>query len=231
MFKKNSLVKYLLYAIGEIFLVVIGILLALQINNWNEKRKSDQELNSILKIISYDLATDTIIANQIITYYEQHQKDSKRIVDRELNKDNFQECPTCMALATQYQPFTIQKKGVKLLDNFSNQHINQRDSLVTNISQFYTIFDKAIENNNKLLDNDAINNLNDLKQYPWFVDLIQGKIKPEMISYFTDSNDYRTKVAAHAILAHNNHLPFVKAYKRSAKEILRLIEERFKNNP
>ena len=31
--------KYLKYAIGEIFLVVIGILLALQINNWNETRK------------------------------------------------------------------------------------------------------------------------------------------------------------------------------------------------
>ena len=29
--------KYLLYAIGEIALVVIGILIALQINNWNEK--------------------------------------------------------------------------------------------------------------------------------------------------------------------------------------------------
>jgi len=31
--------KYLLYAIGEIALVVIGILIALQVNNWNEERK------------------------------------------------------------------------------------------------------------------------------------------------------------------------------------------------
>ena len=35
---KNNFSKYLLYAIGEIILVVIGILIALQINNWNEKR-------------------------------------------------------------------------------------------------------------------------------------------------------------------------------------------------
>ena len=35
---ENKLTKYLLYAIGEIFLVVIGILLALQINNWNDLR-------------------------------------------------------------------------------------------------------------------------------------------------------------------------------------------------
>ena len=32
--------KYLLYAIGEILLVMIGILLALQVNNWNEERKN-----------------------------------------------------------------------------------------------------------------------------------------------------------------------------------------------
>jgi hypothetical protein len=31
--------KYFIYAIGEIFLVMVGILLALQVNNWNEKRK------------------------------------------------------------------------------------------------------------------------------------------------------------------------------------------------
>ena len=36
---QNRVSKYLLYAIGEIVLVVIGILIALQINNWNEFKK------------------------------------------------------------------------------------------------------------------------------------------------------------------------------------------------
>ena len=37
--KQNQMSKYFKYAIGEILLVVIGILIALQINNWNEKRQ------------------------------------------------------------------------------------------------------------------------------------------------------------------------------------------------
>jgi len=37
---ENRFSKYLLYAIGEIVLVVIGILIALQINIWNENRKA-----------------------------------------------------------------------------------------------------------------------------------------------------------------------------------------------
>lgn len=50
--------KYLKYAIGEILLVVIGILIALQINNWNEERKEQVLLNNVLSEIHLNLAVD-----------------------------------------------------------------------------------------------------------------------------------------------------------------------------
>ena len=40
--------RYLKYAIGEIVLVVIGILIALQINNWNEEKKANRFQQKIL---------------------------------------------------------------------------------------------------------------------------------------------------------------------------------------
>lgn len=55
----GNLKKYLIYAIGEMFLVVVGILIALQINNWNEGRKrSDTEvqlLQNMKQAIEYDI--------------------------------------------------------------------------------------------------------------------------------------------------------------------------------
>jgi hypothetical protein len=45
---ENKTGKYFKYAIGEIILVVIGILIALQINNWNEQRKLDTEEQYLL---------------------------------------------------------------------------------------------------------------------------------------------------------------------------------------
>ena len=42
---ENKFQKYFRYAIGEIVLVVLGILIALQINNWNEHRKKMYNLN------------------------------------------------------------------------------------------------------------------------------------------------------------------------------------------
>ena len=47
--------RYFKYAIGEIFLVVIGILIAVQINNWNEGIKSAKEGKFILERLQENL--------------------------------------------------------------------------------------------------------------------------------------------------------------------------------
>jgi Family of unknown function (DUF6090) len=52
--------RYFKYAIGEIVLVVVGILIALSINNWNEGRKQQRVLNNILLEIHGNLLQDTL---------------------------------------------------------------------------------------------------------------------------------------------------------------------------
>lgn len=57
---KNKTGKYLKYAIGEIILVVIGILIALQINNFNEQRKDRAKEQVILKHLKEDYQADLL---------------------------------------------------------------------------------------------------------------------------------------------------------------------------
>jgi len=54
----NKPMKYMRYAIGEILLVVIGILIALQINTWNEHRKDKIAESNILQDIKGSVSTD-----------------------------------------------------------------------------------------------------------------------------------------------------------------------------
>lgn len=50
--------KYILYAIGEIALVMVGILLALQVNNWNEEKKSIKKEQNLLTELKTNLETN-----------------------------------------------------------------------------------------------------------------------------------------------------------------------------
>ena len=64
---QNKLVRYLIYALGEIILIILGILIALQINNWNEKRKEAILEKQILQEIRDNLMLDTTyFASRII---------------------------------------------------------------------------------------------------------------------------------------------------------------------
>ena len=69
-FSENKFGKYLTYAIGEIILVVIGILIALGINNWNENRKQHANDLEFLQSLRNEIVLDsTSIANRIRFYH------------------------------------------------------------------------------------------------------------------------------------------------------------------
>jgi hypothetical protein len=70
MIKENKASKYLLYAIGEIFLVVIGILIALQINTWNQERILKIEEKGIIKSLHNEYLQNKKLITTSITQSE-----------------------------------------------------------------------------------------------------------------------------------------------------------------
>ena len=83
--------RYLLYAIGEIALVVIGILIALQINNWNENKKTEAEVKDLLLALKDDLIQDILLIKEkqpfIIDQYELNESLRARVASTEANLD------------------------------------------------------------------------------------------------------------------------------------------------
>ncbi len=78
--RSGSAQKYLLYAIGEIILVVIGILIALQINNWNEDRKESIMETKVLEDLSENLTLNLGILESRLTYYKACNHSSKIVL-------------------------------------------------------------------------------------------------------------------------------------------------------
>ena len=77
---ENKTSKYFKYAIGEIVLVVLGILIALQINNWNQGRINANEELSILKSLKAGLKKDQadILYNK--SYFAESIADANKVI-------------------------------------------------------------------------------------------------------------------------------------------------------
>jgi hypothetical protein len=79
--EKNKTGQYLKYAIGEIILVVFGILIALQINNWNEKQKLDAKKQEYYVQLLDDLDSDIVSAENTIADFSEYLKAYKAYTD------------------------------------------------------------------------------------------------------------------------------------------------------
>ncbi len=77
---ENKVMAYLRYAIGEILLVVIGILIALQINNWNEERKQSELSTVYISRLVSDLKQDTLNIQIIKKQTEEAQEIIKNAI-------------------------------------------------------------------------------------------------------------------------------------------------------
>ena len=81
MLTENKFSKYLLYAVGEIVLVVIGILIALQINNWNNNKINIGESNEFNQRLLAEVNGNIDLANDKIEIMRGMISSSKGILD------------------------------------------------------------------------------------------------------------------------------------------------------
>ena len=81
---ENKTGKYFKYAIGEIVLVVIGILIALSINNWNESRKQDVAEKEFIEGVKNDLRQDKEYMKLVLGFIDPKMK-TFNFMNKELN--------------------------------------------------------------------------------------------------------------------------------------------------
>lgn len=149
--------RYIRYAIGEVILVVIGILIALQVNNLNEERKFKIEQKTFLEGFKNELELDTIDFRKRIDMYEKRVKLIKeaRILMFKKKLDDTQRKVFRDAVMQMYRLTPI-NKNINRYDNQISDGIIQNDELKNiilnylNTSRFNQDLQSAL--NNKLKD-------------------------------------------------------------------------------
>ena len=152
---EGRLKRYLLYAVGEIILVVVGILIALQINNWNELRKQSKVEIEILEGIREDLLRDTIDLNYNIDAYRSFMEIDSLAIDYFTNPRPPD--PEIIQILYSYLKFSV---TLVLHDTHFNQARQRGLSIISNaglreqINRLYEFDYEAL----KLVENDMPQN-------------------------------------------------------------------------
>ena len=115
--QENQMGKYVKYAIGEILLVVIGILIALQINNWNENRKVENEINQTLTDLEKDLINNHKEAQRVLKFYYKLDSLTQLGIYDKLKKEDYYNNQFLNYLTTNWDQFRPKTSNIiKLID-------------------------------------------------------------------------------------------------------------------
>lgn len=225
--KEGKFLNYLKYAVGEIVLVVIGILIAVNINNYNEKRKQQKLQSSIFKIIEEEMISDSLTiheSNESFTYLDSIYN---RILSGNMTNEDYISCEVCANLVGMHNPYTLKMKGFKMLESYVENENKIKDSLSNDILAFYNQMNELMTVINDYSKDDVRENLKYWKEnYDWFYLSHQERIKKEAYLTYLQSADFKNRIAMQQVLIIKNKKGMMNAFNKNAQILLPRIKSR-----
>jgi hypothetical protein len=231
---ENKFSKYLIYAIGEIILVVIGILIAIQINNYNESRKERSREQVILKNLKEDFLANQKNIDSCLAVHKYHLN--------ELNEYLKHLGPNVPALTDSIYKFDVSDYGtlnliegtLQAIINTDNFGIIQNELLKKKLSTYPSTFAtyKEFEDVNKDI---VINKHRALgEQYTSILRLdksLLGKAEPHRSDFLGWARDpqHQNNTVNRINIMRNKLIPALIEVQVKNYEILKLLEEEIKD--
>lgn len=186
--------KYLKYAIGEIALVMIGILLALQVNTWNESKKATTNFNKSLESVFNDLKVDLVRVQNVIAYYKEIDTIVDKIINGKHSKDDYRKFSALGRIIFTKYEFQVTDMGYNaLMKNAENIPVGH-EQLLAELNQQYLRTKENVE--------DRFNGLNNLVtsnhkryalKYPWFSQRDSINIE-RSVQYYANNPIFKNEV-------------------------------------
>lgn len=148
---ENRIRKYLFYAIGEIILVVIGILIALQINNANENRKNEESIRIVLKQIHSELAENIKEVNVLNRYYQRQDSAIRLMMNDEIDLENYRGNYDSPIRSNRI--IVVKDEGFKSLIANADNIPHELDGLISKMKELFITQKEQVEFSNNAIDN------------------------------------------------------------------------------
>jgi hypothetical protein len=198
--------KYFKYAIGEIILVVLGILIALQINIWNEDRKDKIALDNIFETIQNDLYNDIEEGKAIVLKFKKNAPYYVKMFGGTITREEFNEC-NCDYVFISFQDLYINTRGYELLKQTNNQLI-ENSSVTEKTLNFYNNYLTKFRLVELTLNNYLYETTNKWSNHNWWSDFRLGINNKGYRDFIINNNmNFRNDVASFSFAINNIYVP------------------------
>jgi len=235
----NQFGKYLKYSIGEIVLVMIGILLAVQVNNWNINRGNRVKEIKYLKNIQLDIRKDLTSLEYNLGARKNKFTGNRRLIEHAKGNEieDVTELVSAIANALTEDRFTPNNTTYKELASSGNLSLISSDSikqLLLQLEEHYNTNEFMIEHETfdyqEYISKPAFNHIN-LEQI-WPVQAgektaqEQGILKEDFDGLF-QNNNYKNGLMVLNLMTRDYVIPLYLEIETKSKLLLQLIEREF----
>jgi len=214
----NKSFKYFKYAIGEIVLVVIGILIALSINNWNEEKKSDEKTKILFAEVQKELLHNIKRTNYVIDFYLEKDSIAYKVIKKKADAEDYKkDHGLYKSLVYGYYRVVVEDDAFQNLLNSESSFTKKQDSFISDLKNLYGVDKLEVENYDNYtmsLVRDFTDKLRNEKH--WFSDFMSGKVSDEMLQYFLNDPFYLNQVYSYVWTGYDLHLNTVLGFRLKA---------------
>lgn len=193
----TNIKKYLKYAFGEIILVVIGILIAVGINNWNQRKQlnsANVELKkNIIKQLDKDIAAIESYEKELDTL----QNNYLNFLGKEHDKSMRKRGSLLGTLLFQVNTMDTDTHVIDMIDNAKLNESKATEKLL-NLNSTYKIYLEEIKAVERLIFTTITDNLKEIERtQDWYTDFITDLVcKNECIDYLRFNKQHKARMAS-----------------------------------
>ncbi|NVJ61459.1 MAG: hypothetical protein HWE27_13770 [Gammaproteobacteria bacterium] len=214
------------YAITEIILVVLGILIAVALNNWNENRKRSNELNSILQLVKSDLNQDILETNKVENYYETHRAFLESVLASQYDRATFIDNKINAYVIMGFPELSLHRRGFQLLEQFNSEDVETHLNLSEELISFFYRSTQEVKADDEFRYTDQNQNFDYWKKtQDWWSEYLSNQGIDTFIEYALNDKDYRNRVASYYFFHYKVFLPEVLKYREKAQQQIDLIDQ------
>ena len=229
---EGKTIKYVKYAIGEIVLVVIGILIALQVNNWNEQRKTEAKVESIFADIMDELISDIEETSMPMEYFALRDSTIQLVIQDRVTFEDYENgnIPYLNNLTNFYNRVNLTQHAYNNLIRELDAVPDKFKSVINDLDDLYN-YNKAFvtETNEDFSDFIKENQQFAMRNYPWFAPTNESDWK-RSIEFKLEDYRYKNQVKEYQNHGTYNQLRQSLMYRNKAIECYKKIAALF-NKP